>query len=112
NKLNDHTRRNGTELGFQIASSDCQSLREEAVMYYHRYLSLFVLEEFTGVVRDTDRNLRVLDLCGKYAADEQDRLVLEQYRPYIMMMNTRAKASLLFKDKKYAQALETVHEGL
>src|SRR3954449_4968329 len=95
NKLSDHTRRNGTELGFQIASSDCQSLREEAVMYYHRYLSLFVLEEFPAVVRDTARNLRVLDMCERYAVDEQDRLVLEQYRPYITMMNTRAGASIL-----------------
>jgi len=112
NKLSDHTRRNGTELGFQIASSDCQSLREEAVMYYHRYLSLFVLEEFTGVVRDTDRNLRVLDLCGKYAADEQDRLVLEQYRPYITMMNARAQASLLVEVGRFDDALKTVEHGM
>ena len=87
-------RRNGTELGFHLTATQCQSLREEAVMYYHRYLSLFVLEDFAGVVRDTARNLRVLDLCGKYAVDEQDRLVLEQYRPYIIMMNARAQASI------------------
>src|SRR5436190_21381583 len=41
-QLADHKRRNGTELGFQISSAQCQSLREEAVMYYHRYLSLSV----------------------------------------------------------------------
>jgi excinuclease UvrABC helicase subunit UvrB len=81
-------------------------------MYYHRYLSLFVLEEFPGVVRDTDRNLRVLDLCGKFALSQEDRLVLEQYRPYITMMNVRAKASILFNEKKYADALEIVKEGL
>jgi hypothetical protein len=111
-QLQEHQGRNGTELGFHLTSSECQSLREEAVMYYHRYLSLFVLEEFTGVVRDTARNLRVLDLCGKYAVNEQDRLVLEQYRPYIIMMNVRAQASILFNEKKYAGALEIVKEGL
>ena len=111
-RLADHRRRNGTELGFQISASECQSLREEAVMYYHRYLSLFVLEEFSGVVRDTARNLRVLDLCSRYAADEQDRLVLEQYRPYITMMNARAKASLLVKENRYGEALEVVEKGL
>ena len=110
--LADHKRRNGTELGFQLSSSQCQSLREEAVMYYNRYLSLFVLEEFPGVVRDTARNLRVLDLCGKYAADEQDRLVLEQYRPYITMMNARAAASIEFKDGQYPAALKSVEQGL
>ncbi len=81
-------------------------------MYYHRYLSLFVLEDFPGVVRDTDRNLRVLDLCGRYAVDEQDRLVLEQYRPYITMMNTRAAASILFKDRRYADALKLIKRGI
>jgi hypothetical protein len=81
-------------------------------MYYHRYLSLFVLEEFSGVVRDTARNLRVLDLCAKFAADEQDRLVLEQYRPYITMMNARARASLLVKDERYREALDAVNKGL
>src|SRR5262245_31513210 len=70
-QLTEHEKRNGTELGFHLTRDQCQSLREEAVMYYHRYLSLFVLEDFNGVVRDTSRNLRVLDLCGKYAVEEQ-----------------------------------------
>src|SRR5678815_4086252 len=112
NKPTDHRRRNGTELGFHLDSDQCQSLREEAVMYYHRYLSLFVLEDFAGVVRDTARNLRVLDLCGKFAMDEQDQLVLEQYRPYIIMMNTRAQASIESAEKKYADALRTIDKGL
>ena len=111
-QLHEHKRTNGSELGFHLTSSECQQLREEAVMYYHRYLSLFVLEEFPGVVRDTDRNLRVIDLCGKYALNQEDRLVLEQYRPYITMMNVRARASILFNEKKYSAALEVVKEGL
>jgi hypothetical protein len=111
-QLKEHASRNGTELGFHLTGQQCQSLREEAVMYYHRYLSLFVLEDFPGVVRDTDRNLRVLDLCGRYAVDEQDRLVLEQYRPYITMMNTRAAASILFQEKRYPEALKLVHRGI
>jgi hypothetical protein len=111
-QLREHRTRNGTELGFHLTSSQCQSLREEAVMYYHRYLSLFVLEEFPSVVRDTARNLRVLDLCGKFAVNEQDRLVLEQYRPYITMMHVRARASLLFKEKRYVDALDAVKEGI
>jgi len=110
--LADHKGRHGTNVGFQLTSVQCQSLRDEAVMYYHRYLSLFVLEDFSGVVRDTARNLRVLDLCGKYADDEQDRLVLEQYRPYITMMHSRAQASMYMKDNRLPDALRTVEEGL
>jgi tetratricopeptide (TPR) repeat protein len=110
--LKDHKTRNGTELGFHLTAEQCQELREEAVMYYHRYLSLFVLEDFPGVVRDTARNLRVLDLCGKFAVDDADRLLLEQFRPYLTMMNARAAASILYKDERYAEALETVKRGL
>ena len=110
--LQEHMRKNGTEMGFALTADQCQSLREEAVMYYHRYLSLFVLEEFPGVVRDTDRNLRVLDMCGKYATDEQDRLILEQYRPYILMMHAKAKASIQVNNKDYAGALRCVEDGL
>src|ERR1700676_226712 len=112
NQLAEHQKSHGTELGFHLNESQCASLREEAVQYYHRYLSLFVLEEFPGVVRDTARNLRLLDLCGKYADEEQDRLVLRQYRPYIVMMHARAEASLHCQEHKYPEALEKIEEGL
>jgi len=110
--LRDHKTRNGTELGFHLTAEQCQELREEAVMYYHRYLSLFVLEDFTGVVRDTARNIRVLDMCGTFAINEADRLVLEQYRPYIVMMNARAAASIEFNEARYPEALATVRAGM
>jgi len=111
-RLKEHRSRNGTELGFHLTPSNCQMLREEALMYYHRYLSLFVLEEFFGVARDTARNLRVLDLCGKYAVDEQDRLILEQYRPYIIMMHTRALAKIEYDNGNYRQAFDIIRGGL
>ena len=111
-QLTEHQKRHGTELGFHLTSTQCQSLREEAQMYYQRYLSLFVLEDFPGVVRDTARNLRVLDFCGQYAVEEQDRLMLEQFRPYIIMMNARAAASIRFKDERYPEALKIVTEAI
>lgn len=111
-ELNEHRIRHGTDLGFQITRDQCQELREEAIMYYQRYLGLFVLEDFKAVVRDTARNLRVLDFCGKFATEEQDRLILEQYRPYIIMMNCRAEASIYFKKKDFRTALATVQKGL
>src|SRR3954451_11584478 len=111
-QLKDHKRRNGTELGFHLTADQCAALREEASLYYQRYLSLYVLEDFNGVVRDTARNLKVLDFCGKFAVDEQDRLVLEQFRPYIIMMNARAQASIAFKEERYPAALKTITEAL
>jgi hypothetical protein len=111
-RLREHRRKNGTELGFHLSPDHCQGLREEALMYYHRYLSLFVLEEFSSVARDTSRNLRVLDLCSKYAVDEHDRLILEQYRPYIVMMHARALATLERDAKNFEQALAVIRSAL
>ena len=55
---------------------------------------------------------RPVDICGQYAEDEQDRLVLEQYRPYIIMMNCRAEASIHYNNKDYKPALEVAEKGL
>ncbi|MGA2496951.1 MAG: UvrB/UvrC motif-containing protein [Tepidisphaeraceae bacterium] len=111
-RLKEHRERNGTELGFHLTPAQCQNLREETLMYHNRYLSLFVLGEYAGVTRDTARNLRVLDLCGKYAIDDHDRLVLEQYRPHIVMMYTRAMAAIEVEHESYAEAMMIVKNGL
>ena len=81
-------------------------------MYYHRYLAQFVLEDFKAVERDTRRNLRVMDLCNSYAAEQSDRYILEQYRPYVVMMCTRARAQAALRDQRPKQALAAVREGV
>lgn len=111
-RLRDHRRKNGTEDGFRLTTAQCNLLREEALMYYHRYLSLFVLGEFDGVARDTARNLRVLDLCHRHAISEQDRLFLEQYRPYLLMMYARAVASIELERGNPRRALIAVRRSL
>jgi hypothetical protein len=111
-QLEKYEKANGTDLGFQLNGEECQALRDEALMYYHRYLSLFVLEDYARVERDTGRNLQVLDLCGKYAEHEWDRLVLEQYRPYIVMMNARSKALPAMEAGMFKSALAHVEAGI
>jgi len=111
-RMREYRRKNGNEMGFHLTPAQCQSLREEALMYYHRYLGLFVLGEYPAVARDTQRNLRVLDLCSRYAVDDQDRLVLEQYRPYILMMHTRSLASIDYNAGNYKEAMAIVKNGL
>jgi hypothetical protein len=101
-KLVTHQKRTGSDAGFSLASRDCALLREESAMFYHRYLSLFVLEQYEAVIRDTQHNLDVLDICGRYGKSEYDRQCLEQYRPYILMMNIRAKACEALR-KNYVQ---------
>jgi hypothetical protein len=100
------------EIEFTLSADDCRQLREEAVQYYHRYISLLVLGDYQGVLRDTTRNLRVLALCRDHAENEDDREVLEQFRPYLTMMRTRAVASQAIADGEPKAALWVIDEGL
>jgi hypothetical protein len=97
---------------FSLSPEDCEELRSEAVQYYHRYMAFLVLEDYEGVIRDTTRNIRVLDLCAQHAETEADRAALEQFRPYITMMRARAMASQALKDNEPKAALYAIDEGL
>jgi tetratricopeptide (TPR) repeat protein len=90
----------------------CSDLKQEAMQYYYRYLSLFHLGDYHDVIRDTERNIQVFDLIRDFAEDEQDRSSLEQFRPYVLMMNARAKACLALEDKRYDRALEIIEDGV
>lgn len=111
-RLDQHIAEHGSAAGFVLNEEEARELREEAVQYYHRYVCLMVLEDFDGVVRDTTRNLRVLDLCAKFAETEADRAVLEQFRPYITMMRARALASQALKDNEPKAAIHAIDQGL
>lgn len=97
---------------FRLSEDDCRLLREEAAQYYHRYMALLLLEDFEGVVRDTTRNLRVIDLCARYAQSEHDRRVLEPYRPYILMIRARALAGQALKEGEAKAAILAIDQGL
>ncbi|MEM1424702.1 MAG: UvrB/UvrC motif-containing protein [Planctomycetota bacterium] len=109
--LDDHLA-DETEEPFLISAEDCRRLREEAVQFYHRYISLLVLGEYDAVWRDTSRNLRVLDLCREHAEADEDREVLEQFRPYLLMMRTRAIASRAIADDEARAALFALDDGI
>jgi hypothetical protein len=111
-RLDRHRLRHGSDENFSIDEKQCELLRSEAVQYYYRYLSCFVLEEYESVARDTARNLRVLDFCSQYAAEESDRYIMEQYRPYVLMMNTRARARLALRDSRPRAARRVVRSSL
>jgi hypothetical protein len=97
-RLKKHRETGSHENDFQLTRRECQQLREESAMFYHRYLSLFVLGQYDGVVRDTRHNIGILNLCRNFGPTEQDREILEQYRPYIIMMEGRARACAALRD--------------
>lgn len=111
-RLQEYIRIHGDDEGFQFTSEECQELRHEAHLYYQRYLSLFVLEEYDLVERDTRRNLRVTDLCSRYGPTDLDRAALEAQRAYVVMMNVRARAYSAVLACRYEAALALVDQGL
>ena len=103
---------NGTTAGYVITPQQCQGLRTEASLYYRRYVALFVLEEFEDVIRDTDHTLAVFDLCREFAHDEEDRTCLESFRPYVLMMNARARALQADREGDNTSAIAHVNRGI
>lgn len=105
-------RDNDNEEDFKLDEQTCERLRTEGLMYYHRYLAAFILEDYDIVEADTARSLEMMDLCSKYAAEESDRFVVEQYRPYVLMMRARARARLALADNRPKAALLAVREAI
>lgn len=102
----------GAAENFVLSSDECRALREEAVQHYHRYVGLFALGEFAGVADDARHNLGILDLCRDYAANDQDRVMIEQFRGQVIMMRTRSEAELAIKQGQPKQAIAALDRGL
>jgi hypothetical protein len=107
-----YERESGSVAGFVLSGEECRALREEAVQYYHRYVGLFALGDYAGVVRDTSRNLELFDLCRDHGPTEMDRSVLEQFRPSVVMMRTRSEAELALTTGQPKNALAALDRGL
>ena len=107
-----YKKRRGTAEGFGLTGEDCSRLYEEGLLYYYRYVLFFQLRDYERVVRDTQRNIEYFDFVNKYAIEEEDRLTLEQYRPYIIRMNALGKGLAHVERKEYEEALKKIEEGI
>jgi hypothetical protein len=111
-RLLEHTERCGDDGDFVLTPEECRELRHEGYLYYQRYLSLFVLEEYDGVVFDTTRTLRLIEFCARYAATPRDRHALDNQRPYVLMMHARSRALQALAEADPDKALRLVDGGL
>lgn len=103
-RLEDYRRSYGSVDGFRVSANECEAIRDEATQYYQRYISLHQIGRFAEVARDTARNLRAVDFLSRYAASREDSWPLEQYRPYITMMNALARAAAHLDECDHAAA--------
>src|SRR3989475_1110790 len=96
---------------YELSPEQCTELQQEGIQYYHRYLSLFQINDFHGVVRDTQRNLELFDFVDTHTERDELSWTLQQFRPYVLMMNTRAKASIFLGQGKFPEAIAEIRRG-
>jgi hypothetical protein len=96
---------------YELTAEQCTELQQEGIQYYHRYLSLFQINDYAGVVRDTQRNLDLFDFVVSHTDREEVAWSLQQFRPYVLMMNTRAKASIFLAQGKFPEAMIEIERG-
>jgi len=102
----------GRPEGFKLNAEDCAKLQLEALQFHHRYICLLQLEDHSAVIRDAERNLRVFDFVSKHAENEELAWSLQQFRPQLLMVLTRARGSEALQAKDYALAIQHVEEGV
>lgn len=97
---------------YVLSTDDVGELQQEGIQYYHRYISFFQLSDYQGVIRDTQRNLDMFNFVGEHAQPEELAASVLQFTPYVLMMNTRARASIELEREEYAAASRKIEEGM
>ena len=82
------------------------------MQYYHRYLSFWHLERYELCARDTSRNLKLFAFVREFASKDQDRLLFDQYRPYVTMMHAKAVATPLVELQQFEAAVQVIDAGI
>lgn len=96
---------------YELTPDQCSELQQEGIQYYHRYLSLFQINEFDGVIRDTQRNLELFSFVAEHCDREEIVWSFQQFRAYVMMMNTRARGSILLGEGKFVETIGVIEKG-
>jgi hypothetical protein len=97
---------------FLLDEGDCVRLWREGMQYYHRYLSAWHLELFDLCARDTARNLRLFAFVKAHTQDDRHKLQFDQWRPYVLMMHTRAVAAPLLQQRLIEEGLHAIEAGI
>src|SRR6185295_3087423 len=102
----------GVDDDFTLGPEDCSKLQMESFQYHHRYICLLQLEDFAGVLRDTSRNLKVFDFVEEYAEDDDLAWSLQQFRPQVLMIHTRAVATQYLQTEEFSAAIKEIEAGI
>jgi len=102
----------GSEEGFKLDGEDCSKLQQEAIQFHHRYICLFQLKDYSGVLRDTERNIQVFDFVEQYAEARELAWSVMQLRPQLLMMQVRARATMAQEAADHSGAMDAITNGI
>jgi tetratricopeptide (TPR) repeat protein len=112
-KLDQHlTTHQGHDDRFRLTAEDCARLQLEVLQYHHRYICLIQLDDYDSAIRDTEHNLEIIDFVSEYAENDDLAWSLEQFRPQVIMLRTRARACQKLDTKNFPQAIREIEDGL
>ncbi|MGA0333831.1 MAG: UvrB/UvrC motif-containing protein [Kiritimatiellia bacterium] len=98
--------------GYKLDADACAELQQECVQVYYRYLALMVLKDYDRVIRDTVHSMEIFDLVEKYSESEDIMWDFLQFKPYVIMMSTRAKAEKLAAAQELDEAVSQIESGM
>ncbi len=110
-KLEVHAKDNGSLDGFELTEEEWDTLFEESFHRYTRYLLFAGIRRWEDVRRDTDINLTVTNMAREYAPSEIAWRSY-QYKGYMLMMNSIAKAELCLQEDDTDAALQHIDKGI
>ncbi len=110
-KLREYEEQHETHEGFQLESEEWETLFEESFHRYTRYLLFAGIKRWEDVQRDTAANLAVTNLARECAPTEIAWRSY-QYKGYMLMMHSIAKAELSLQEDDTAAALQHIDTGI
>ena len=110
-KLQAYEEQHETREGFQLESEEWETLFEESFHRYTRYLLFAGIKRWEDVQRDTATNLAVTNLARECAPSEIAWRSY-QYKGYMLMMHSIAKAELSLQADDTAAALQHIDTGI
>ena len=110
-KLREYEEQHETREGFQLESEEWETLFEESFHRYTRYLLFAGIKRWEDVQHDTATNLAVTNLARECAPSEIAWRSY-QYKGYMLMMHSIAKAELSLQEDDTAAALQHIDTGI
>ena len=110
-RLQEYEEQHGTREGFQLEAEEWETLFEESFHRYTRYLLFAGIKRWEDVQRDTATNLAVTNLARECAPSEIAWRSY-QYKGYMLMMYSIAKAELSLQADDTAAALQHIDTGI